>query len=338
MRVGITGGAGFIGGHVIEELIRRGHQVIVFDHRGHIDPKILGPMSYYDREAVTVMLGDVRDPVSVTELAAHVDGIIHLAAVLGTQETIGNPIPSAHVNVIGSLNVFEAAAQYKLPVVYAGVGNHWMRDHGTGSYTISKSAAEDYARMHNAYRDGRITIVRPVNAYGPRQSVAAPYGSSKVRKILPAFTCRALTGTDIEVYGDGTQISDCVYVKDVAYVFAEALKWTQANRRPTEKPVEVGPIESVTVNDIARMVAQEAAIELGGVPRVDVVHLPMRPGEVPNAVVSANTETLKQIEVDPTQFMPLQDGIRATVCYYAEHWLPAYQQEPWVRKAAGVEL
>lgn len=323
MRVGLTGGAGFIGGHIIERLVAHGHSVIAFDHRGRVDPSIFRAMNRIDEEAVTKMLGDVRDETSVVEMAAHVDGIIHLAAVLGTQETIGNPRPSAETNIRGSLNVFEAANQYNLPVVYAGVGNHWMRDHGTGSYTISKTAAEDYARMFSAYRGGRITIVRPVNAYGPRQSVAAPYGPAKVRKVLPAFTCRALTGAPIEVYGDGTQVSDCVYVEDVARAFVTALEHTAAHG-PTAKPVEVGPAASSTVLDVAHLVAKAAAARTGRRP-VEVTHLPMRPGEIPNAVVSADTSTLAQIGMDAAGFVTLEDGVDRTVAWYAENWLPSWE-------------
>lgn len=322
MRIGLTGGAGFIGGYVIEEAARRGHEIIVFDPSGRVDREALRGLDSYDSDAVTKRLGDVRDETAVFELAAHVDGIIHLAAVLGTQETIQCPKPSAETNVLGSLNVFEAANRYNLPVAYAGVGNAWMRDHGTGSYTISKTAAEDYARMMNLYRDGRIAIVRPVNAYGPRQSIAAPYGSSKVRKILPAMTCRALTGTPIEVYGDGTQVSDCIYVGDVATAFVTALESAASGLVP-EKPVEVGPAESCTVNDIGRLVASYAA-RLTDRDPVDIKHLPMRPGEVPNAVVKADVTTLAQIGLDASAFIPLEEGIARTVAYYAEKWLPGY--------------
>lgn len=312
MKIGVTGGQGFIGSWIRTELLRRGHQVVVFDRNPHTEMAA----------GEEFFLGDIRDETSVVELAAHVEGIIHLAAVLGTQETIGNPRPSADTNIRGSLNVFEAANQYNLPAVYAGVGNAWMRDHGTGSYTISKTAAEDYARMFNAYRGGRITIVRPVNAYGPGQSVAEPYGTSKVRKILPAFTCRALTGAPLEVYGDGTQISDCVYVADVSKTFVTALEHT-ATHGPTERPVECGPLDSVTVNDIARIVAEEATRYTGREP-VAIKHLPMRPGEVPNAVVSSDTSTLQQIGMTAKDFVPLDEGIHHTVRYYAETWLPGY--------------
>lgn len=315
MKVLVTGGSGFIASWIRKELLARGHSVLVMDHQDRRQQLA---------DCEEFFLGDVRDATAVTEAAAHCDGIIHLAAVLGTQETISNPRPSAETNILGSLNVFEAATQYKLPVVYAGVGNHFMRLQGTGCYTITKSAAEDLARMYNLYRDGgRITIVRPVNAYGPGQSIAAPYGTSKVRKILPSLSCRALTGAPIEVYGDGTQISDCVYVADVATTFVVALEHNASTGGPTKLPVEVGPLESVTVNDIARLVAEEAIRYTGGEP-VAVKHLPMRPGEVPNAVVSSDTSTLAQIGMTAADFVPLDEGIHHTVRYYAEQWLPSY--------------
>ncbi|MCP9209653.1 NAD-dependent epimerase/dehydratase family protein [Streptomyces sp. NEAU-Y11] len=314
MKVGLTGGQGFIGSWVRRELLKQGHDVVVFDR--------------YPRTKMTkgedFFLGDIQDPTAVTELAAHVDGIIHLAAVLGTQETIQNPRPSAATNILGGLNVLEAAVQYGLPAVYAGVGNAWMRDHATGSYTISKTCVEDYARMYNAYRGGKISVVRPVNAYGPGQSAAAPYGPSKVRKILPAFACRALTGTAIEVYGDGSQVSDCIYVEDVARTFVAALEWTASNGRGLENPAEVGPVDSCTVNAIARLVAQAAATATGREP-VEVSHLPMRPGEVPGAVVRADTTTLEPLGIDPEQFVALEQGIGQTVDWFASTWLPHWE-------------
>lgn len=305
--IGVTGGSGFIGGYVREQLLDRGYEVVVFDRAPH------GELA----DGESFFLGDIRDDVAVTEFAAHVDGIIHLAAVLGTQETIANPRPAAETNVLGGLNILEAANQYNLPVVYAGVGNHWMREHGGGTYTITKTIVEDFAKMFNKNRGGRISVVRPVNAYGPHQSIAAPYGSSKVRKILPSFTCRALLGDDIEVYGDGTQVSDCVHVWDVANVFVTALEYTAEHGPLTD--LEVGPVASVTVNDVANLVLQAAQSDS------KLVHLPMRPGEVPNAVVKANVASLKPLGINAENFIPLGDGIRETVEWYETNWLPGYR-------------
>lgn len=318
MRVLVTGGAGFIGRYVCERLHSEDHDVVILDHERH----------RAHPADVDVILGDVRDDVIVTEAAAHVDGIIHLAAVLGTQETIANPRPSVQTNIAGSLNVFEAAVQYDLPVVYAAVGNAWMRAHGGGAYTITKTCVEDFAKTYNKHRGARINVVRPMNAYGPRQSVAAPFGWSKVRKITPAFVCRALCGMPIEVYGDGTQVSDMIYVTDVARTFVTALRHATEGR-VWEQPVECGPPESATVNDVAALVAQ-LAHEIRQTPAglVPVAHLPMRPGEVPNATVAADLTSMRKVGIDPDQFLILEAGMRRTVQWFHEH-----EGDAWHRPA-----
>jgi UDP-glucose 4-epimerase len=301
MKVGVTGGAGFIGSYVIEELTRRGHSVVVFDPRG----RTVAPAE--------VMLGDVRDDVAVTELAAHVDGLIHLAAVLGTQETITNPRPAVLSNVQGGLNVLEAATQYGLPVVNICVGNHWMNN----SYSISKTTVERLGHMFRVERGTKLNQVRVVNAYGPRQSAAPPFGPSKVRKIMPAFICRALAGQPIEVYGDGQQVSDCVWVGDVARALVTALESAAAGT-VFDRVVEVGPADHATVNEVAAIVRDEAALVTGDVVRI--THAPMRPGEQPGAKVTADTSTLALVGMTADELVPLREGIGRTVRWFARPW------------------
>jgi UDP-glucose 4-epimerase len=299
MKVGVTGGAGFIGGWVADILKARHHEVVVFDTRGR-----------RPREDVDLMLGDIRDEVAVTELAAHVDAIIHLAAVLGTQETIRNPRPAVMTNALGGLNVLEACDQYKLPLVNICVGNWWMNN----SYSITKNTFERLLAMFIEEHGLAAANVRCVNAYGPRQAAAPPFAAGKVRKILPAFACRALSDMPIEVYGDGSQVSDCVYVADVARTLVTALEFV-AEGGVVPETIEVGPLTSNSVNDVAKMVAK-AASQVTGKPPVSVTHLPMRPGEIPGAVVTADTSTLAQVGVDPTTFVSLEPGIKATVDYF----------------------
>ena len=117
MRVLVTGGAGFIGFHVCDVLRERGHSPVMFDHRrrwAHKDPNFL-----WDG----VFLGDVRDPVAVTEAMSHCDGWVHLAAVLGTQETIRNPRPAVETNIEGVFAGGEAAdPHFRQVVTSAGMG------------------------------------------------------------------------------------------------------------------------------------------------------------------------------------------------------------------------
>ena len=302
----VSGAAGFIGSHVVDVLKERGHTPIIFDRLGRSH-----------RPDVEVFLGDVRDPVSMAELAAHVDGVIHLAACLGTQETILNPRPAAETNIFGGLNFLEACAQYKIPGVYIGVGNFWMNN----SYSITKTTIERFVHMYNKERGTKVNIVRLVNAYGPRQSVAPPFGSAKVRKITPAFVCRALTGQNIEVYGDGEQISDMVHVRDGALALVKAMEYA-ANGVVFDKAVECGPKNSLTVNEIARKVISITE-SLGYLP-VDLVHLPMRPGEIPGAKVTADTSTLAQVNMNPDDLISLDDGLLETVSWFKDNWLPGY--------------
>lgn len=313
MKIAVTGGAGFIGGHVVDELLRRGHEPVIFDHRAkhHTVPE--EPSLY-----IPSMLGDTRDDVQVTELAAHVDGIIHLASVLGTQETVANPRPAVMTNVISGMNVFEAAVQYGIPAVNICVGNAGM----SNPYSASKTCVESLGHMYVRDRGARLNQVRVVNAYGPRQLMAAPYGVGKVRKIMPAFIARALTGAPIEIYGDGNQVSDCVYVTDVAAALVNALEFA-AEGTVLNHVVEVGPSEHLTVNEVARMVNQLASA-ITGQDWPEIEHLPMRPGETPGARIVARNETMHDIGMDPDYLKPLSHGIDQTVRWYAEHWLPQY--------------
>ena len=296
MKILVTGGAGFIGSYVVEKCIERGHEPIIFDH--------------YNRQEeypCPVILGDVRDEVAVTEAMAHVDAWIHLAAVLGTQETIDNPRPAAQSNLMGGLNMLAAAKQYNLPGTYIGVGNHWMNN----PYSITKTMIERFVSMYNKEHGTRVNIVRAMNAYGPRQRPVPPWGDSKVRKITPSFICRALTGENIEVYGDGRQISDMCWVGDVAQALVVATE-KAAQDIVFPEAVEVGPAHSKQVGEIAHLIVHLTGSDS------QVVNLPMRPGEIPGATVSADINTLKYVDMTEASLMPVSKGMEITIDYYRE--------------------
>lgn len=331
--IAITGGSGFIGSWITEELMARGHSVVILDHsKREANP------------AAELFLGDVRDSTAIHELAAHVDGIIHLAAVLGTQETIGNPGPAVETNMMGGVNVLSACRQYNIPLVYAGVGNYWMLN----TYSTTKTAVE---RLLYQFRDEfnlPFATVRPVNAYGPRQRVAPPFGPGKVKKIMPAFVCRALTGSKLEVYGNGDQVSDMVFVGDVAKVFVQTMENLLKGKVP-KFPIEVGPEEHLTVLQVAQAV-QRIAKELSGYSS-EVEFLPMRPGEKKSNDVSvdllskllsgvedsdegqivkrklrelgirvtADKSTLEQIGMSAKDFVPFEVGARQTIEWFMEN-------------------
>ena len=295
-RVLVTGGAGFIGGYVCEELTARGYEVVVFDHIRRESPH-------------EVFLGDIRDEVAVNEAVAHAEGVLHLGGVLGTQETIANPRPAAYTNVIGGLNVLEACNEYDVPLVNIAVGNFWENN----TYSITKNTVERFAEMYSRYRGSRVSVVRALNAYGPRQVAAEPFGPSRVRKVMPSFVCRALSGLPIEIYGDGMQIMDMIYVSDVAHILVQVLEKTE--KQGSCGTFEAGTGRRTTVNDIAHIVTGEVADQTGVV--ADIVHLPMRPGEGERSIVIGDPKTLEPL--DGWQLLPLEIGAERTVTYFRDY-------------------
>lgn len=299
MRVLVTGGRGFIGRYVCQRLEVNGHQPVIFDRtRG------LG-QAY-------VTLGDIRDKGAVWQSVAHVEGVIHLAGVLGTQETIDEPSVPAEVNIGGMLNVLQACRHLGVPLVNIGVGNYWMAN----TYAITKFAAERLCDMYRNEHGTPVSTVRAVNAYGPGQEPAVPYGPSKVRKIVPAFIARALAGDPLEVYGDGTQVMDMVYITDVADVLVAALEFT-AEHGGSDLVFEAGTGVRTTVNDVAAAVGRAVAATGRELPQL--VHVPMRPGEPDHAEVVADPATLGPLSVDPADFIPLDEGIASTVAWFVRH-------------------
>lgn len=290
MKILVTGASGFIGGYVTDNLLTKGHEVLAFDHK-----------EQPHRDGVTQFLGDTRDFTAVSEAMAISDGFIHLAGVLGTQETVNEPRPAVETNIMGGLNVFQAARNYKVKGVYIAVGNHWMNN----SYSITKTTAERFAFMFNKEHGTKIAVVRGLNVYGPRQK-AFP-----VKKIMPNLILPALKGEDIIIYGDGEQVMDMIYAKDMAEVLVRALL---LDHGVYDKVFEAGRGHHTTVNQIAEAVVRQVG-------KGNITHTAMRPGETLRSVVVADPSTLIPLFAEDYTFShyaftPLEDGIAETIAYY----------------------
>jgi UDP-glucose 4-epimerase len=249
MRVLVSGSAGFIGRWVTAELERRGGTVIPFD-RPHT----------------------VLDYPSLFAIARTADAVINLAGQLGTAEIIGSEKEAAEVNILGALNVYDAAAHCGIPVVQIGTGHKGQPN----PYAITKACAEDLGLSRAQWCGEKITVVRAYHVYGMGQKPPAPHGRSPVRKIVPSFACRAITGMDLEVWGDGTQRIDLVHASDVAVALADAING------PYGQVTEAGTGKPLTVLQAARDVITAAGSHSG------IVCLPMRPGEPEGASVVAS--------------------------------------------------
>lgn len=279
MKVLVTGGTGFIGGYVCEALRARGIEPVTFGVTGKPD-----------------VLGDIRDASAVDLAVSNCDAVMHCAGVLGTMETVDDPLPAIEVNICGGLNVFKAIRRYKVPAVNIAAANHWMWN----PYSITKKAAERLGLMANKEWGTRIAMVRGMNVYGPGQK-AAP-----VRKIMPNLILPALRNEPIVIYGDGTQIMDMIYVEDVAEILIRALL---NDHEVYDSVMEAGTGRRTTVNELATMV-----VEMIGQGTVE--HVPMRPGEPAGSVVLGDPATLAPLGVAPEDLKPLEDGLKLTIDSY----------------------
>ena len=223
MKVLVTGGAGFIGSHVVDRLLDDGHEARVFD--------VLDPADR--RERCETVVGDLLDPSSVRTAAEGCDTIIHLAAAADVGLVAKDPSGSEELNARGTLNVLEAARATGARVIYAST--IWVYsdvketevDEDTPLalpshlYTATKLAGEMYCRSYEKLYDVESTILRFGIPYGPRARPAA---------VLPIFVNKALAGEALTIAGDGKQTRRFVYVEDLADGVVRALAPEAAGR------------------------------------------------------------------------------------------------------------
>lgn len=297
MKILVTG-AGFIGSHVVERLLAMGHEVSILDRFPSNKAKWTGK--------VRMFLGDIRDREAVMEAVLQHDGVINLAGILGTMETVDNPHPSVDTNIHGSLNIFEGCKANRMKPegvrgVQIAVGNHFMNN----TYAITRTASERFAFMFNKEHRTKIAVVRGLNAYGEGQK------HKPVRKITPNFIVRALNKQPIEIYGDGEQIMDMIYVGDVAEILVRALL---NDHGCYDNIMEAGTGRRTTVNDIAKLTNQLAGNPAG------LKHIPMRAGEPDRSVVLGDPGTLKPLGLTGKDLVTLETGLERTVKWYRDNY------------------
>lgn len=221
MRYLVTGGAGFIGSHTVERLIREGHHVCVLDDFSSGSMENLSHVAGCDR--LTIVEGDIRDRDRVIRQAGGVDGIFHLAALVSVQESISHPEQSFDVNVLGSVNVLAAARHAGVKrVVLAGSAAVYgdnpdlpLRESAPekpmSPYGFDKLSAERACAMYCELYGLQVVVLRYFNVFGPRQNASSPYSG-----VISVFVDRIRNGEPIVIYGDGRQTRDFVHVHDVA--------------------------------------------------------------------------------------------------------------------------
>ncbi len=307
----VTGGAGFIGSHLVERLLRDhpAASVRVLDNFSTGSETNL-PFAAAAGERLQIVRGDIRDLPTVERVAAGAAVIFHQAAMRSVPRSVADPLGANDHNVNGTLTVLEAARRAGVKrVVYASSSSVYgdrpdlpkredQPPAPISPYAVSKAAGEQYAAVwHRLY--GVETIgLRYFNVFGPRQDPASEYAA-----VIPRFILWALTRAPLEIHGDGQQSRDFTYIDNVV----------EANCLAADAPGAAGQAFNVGCGERVSLLQIAARLEeLLGYP-VARRHTPSRAGDVPHTL--ADIDRAKRL-LGYTPVVPFDEGLRRTLHFF----------------------
>ena len=256
MRYLVTGGAGFIGSHLIESLIKRSDQVVVLDNLSTGSSKNLSKVA----DQITVHNGSILDQQLVDKLVADCDYVIHLAAALGVFNIVNKPLESLKTNLQGSEIILQAADKYRKPVLIASTSEIYGKNEkvplneeddriighplkSRWSYSEAKAVDESLAYFYHLENKLPVRIVRFFNTVGPRQ--VGHYGM-----VVPRFIEAALKNEPLSIYGSGEQIRCFCHISDVIRALLLVIDSDQA----VGEVFNIGNNQQSSINQLAERV------------------------------------------------------------------------------------
>ncbi len=301
MRVLVTGGAGFIGSHIVEHFQGKAEVRVLDNLRS-------GFLRNIEPFKVEFIEGSILDTEILKRAMEGVDYVFHLAAMISVPESMGKPVECVQINTIGTLNVLEAAAQagvkkMTLSTSAAIYGDNPivpkredMFPEPKSPYAETKLSGEYYCGIYT--KEGRLNTacLRYFNVFGPRQDPKSQYAAA-----IPIFISKALRNEPITIFGDGEQTRDFIYVKDIA-----AANAFFATESPETGVFNVAYGGRITINDLAKKII---AI-LGS--KSEIVYKPVRAGDVKHS--SAAIDKLRKAGFKPTS--DFDKGLEATVAFF----------------------
>jgi UDP-glucose 4-epimerase len=273
MQVLVTGGAGFIGSHLVEELVGAGHRVRVMDDfaTGRRDNL------HHLTEHIELIENTILDPDALRRAMVEVELVFHQAAIPSVPRSVRNPLISNDVNVTGTLNVLIAARDAGVRrLVYAASSSAYgatpgdarvetMRTQPMSPYAVAKLAGEHYCQVFARIYGLETVCLRYFNVFGPRQDPNSEYAA-----VIPRFITALLEGHPLTIYGDGTQSRDFTYVGNV--VAANLLAMTAQG--VSGEVFNIGCGQQTSLNELARQLGQIAAVA------PHIAYVPARTGDV----------------------------------------------------------
>ncbi len=300
MKCLVLGGGGFIGSHVVDALLERGHKVRVFER-----PRV-PQYRACDGDTLEWMEGDFQNAARVREAVQGMDTLVHLVSTTLPKGSNDDPEFDVQSNVIGTLRLLRAAVDSgarKVVFISSGGTVYGVpttipipETHATEprvSYAIGKLAVEKYLAVFQQQHGLDYAVLRVANPYGPRQRVDIAQGAVAV------FLDAALAGRDVEIWGDGSVVRDYVHVADVARAFVLALEY-----RGAERIFNIGSGQGCSLVELLAVIERAVG---HAVPRR---HLPARGIDVPSNVLDV---TRAQRELGWTPAIALEEGVARTV-------------------------
>ena len=301
MRILVTGGAGFIGSHIVEHFQGKA-EVRVLDNLRSGYLKNIAPFK------VDFIEGSVLDKEILAKAMDGVDYVFHLAAMISVPESMGKPVECVEINTIGTLNVLEAAAQAGVKKMTLSTSAAIYGDNPVvpkredmfpepkSPYAETKLSGEYYCGIYT--KEGRLNTacLRYFNVFGPRQDPKSQYAAA-----IPIFISKALRNEPITIFGDGEQTRDFIYVKDIA-----AANAFFATESPETGVFNVAYGGRISINDLAKKII---AI-LGS--KSEIIYKPERPGDVKHS--TAAIDKLKKAGFIPSS--NFDKGLEATVAFF----------------------
>jgi len=306
-RVLVTGGAGFIGSHLVRALLARGDDVRVLDNLS------TGARANLADLPVELLVADVGEADQVRAATRGVDTVFHLGAMISVPVSLENPANCYRTNVLGSLHVLEAARREQVRRVVLASSSAVYGDHDgpvaedaasrpMSPYASSKLAMEELARLYTSAMGLQTVCLRFFNVYGPRQDVHSPYAA-----VIPLFIEGLLDGRPPTIHGDGGQSRDFVFVEDVVQAMLQASQAAVAGQ-----VFNIGQGQSWTVLELAETLAalvQESLPPVFG---------PARAGDIRTSAADIGRAT-KALGYRPA--WDLHQGLQATV-----EWIRAWRR------------
>ncbi|MGI0100144.1 MAG: dTDP-glucose 4,6-dehydratase [Candidatus Micrarchaeaceae archaeon] len=319
MKILITGGAGFVGSHLCEKYTTNGDTVICLDNMINGD---LGNVRHLvSRRNFKFVKGDIRDPELLEKLARDADVIMHLAAQIHVDRSVVEPKLTYETNVIGTLNVMEAARVWDVKrVIYASTSEVYgpaefapMHEahplNPPHPYGASKVGAEKLASAYIKTYGMDIAIMRPFNIFGQKQKDTG-YGGA-----ISIFVKRVLGNQPPIIYGSGKQTRDYTYVKDTVAAYDAVLN----HKKPINEPINFGTGKEVSITDLANLIIKLCGKE----GKLKPVHVDERPGEVSRLVADASKA--KKLLGWEAKYS-LEDGLTEFI-----DWYKNYKSEEWTK-------